>query len=325
VIAADVSTPDGMLAIVDALRSAALPPLGGVFHAAGRIDDELLVTTAWERFESVLAPKVLGALHLHEATKDLALDHFVCFSSLAAIVGSAGQASYAAANAYLDLLARYRRTRGLPGLSINWGPWEGEGMTACLTAPQRARLRDHGIGMLEPVVALDEMRHVLAGEHAQIVIAAVDWSRVDSSIPSARIAADMTSNSVEQSISHAAPEIRPAADAEAISNLAAWSSLSAAERKPVLTRLLRAALADSLGIEPGELDPDVPLQDIGMDSLMFLDVFSQLSDVDETLDLRDVPAGTTLRTLVDTIIERTATGAQVVPRFGVPSHQIPIE
>src|SRR5262249_10681902 len=107
-----------------------LPPLRGVVHAAGVLDDGVLVQQTRERFARVLGPKAQGAWHLHRLTEDAPLDPFVLFSCASALLGSPGQANYVAANAFLDALAHHRRARGLPALSINWGPWSGGGMAA---------------------------------------------------------------------------------------------------------------------------------------------------------------------------------------------------
>ena len=104
-----------------------LKPLAGVIHAAGVLDDGLIGAQTWERFEKVLAPKVVGARLLHEFTKSMSLDFFILYSSAASVLGSPGQSNYATANAFLDGLAWQRRALGLPALSINWGPWT-EGM-----------------------------------------------------------------------------------------------------------------------------------------------------------------------------------------------------
>ena len=128
-IQADVSNESDLARALSEIRNT-MPPLRGVIHAAGVLDDHLLLNLDAESFRRVLAPKVLGAWNLHTLTADLPLDFFVVFSSVASVLGSPGQANYAAANAFLDGLAHDRRSQGLPCLSINWGPWAEVGMAA---------------------------------------------------------------------------------------------------------------------------------------------------------------------------------------------------
>ncbi len=126
---------------------AAIPPerpLRMVVHAAGVLDDGVIGSLDGERLRRVMAPKVAGAINLHELTRELELSEFVLFSSLAATVGGAGQGNYAAANAFLDALAHQRRAHGLPGLSLAWGVWE-RGMAAGLGASERARTEQMGV------------------------------------------------------------------------------------------------------------------------------------------------------------------------------------
>ena len=106
------------------------PPLRGVLHAAGVVDDGMLTGLSVERFAPVMAPKVRGTWNLHVQTANSPLDFFVMFSSGAALLGSPGQANYAAANTFMDALAHRRRARGAHALSINWGSWAGVGMAA---------------------------------------------------------------------------------------------------------------------------------------------------------------------------------------------------
>ena len=119
----DFAAVDALLAKIDA----DMPPLGGVVHCVGVLSDGAIENQTWKRFEKVLWPKVLGAWHLHQATRTKDLELFVLFSSVTGVVGNPGQSNHAAANAFLDQLAAHRRALGLPGQSIAWGAWSGIG------------------------------------------------------------------------------------------------------------------------------------------------------------------------------------------------------
>ena len=122
VIACDVADPDAAAALITDV--AGRYRLQAVVHAAGVLDDAVIGSLTPHRIDTVLRAKVDGAWHLHELTRELPLNAFVVFSSLAGIIGAPGQANYAAANAFLDALAAHRRATGLAGLSLAWGLWE---------------------------------------------------------------------------------------------------------------------------------------------------------------------------------------------------------
>ncbi|HMG55203.1 MAG TPA: SDR family NAD(P)-dependent oxidoreductase, partial [Kofleriaceae bacterium] len=144
-----------------------LPPLRGVIHAAGVLDDGGLLQQDPARFAAVLGPKIDGAWQLDRQTAGLPLELFVMFSSVSALVGTAGQSNYAAANAALDALAHHRRLRGLPGLSVNWGPWSGGGMAASIDA---SRAGAGGLAPLAPDEALAALRTALERDLAQVAV-----------------------------------------------------------------------------------------------------------------------------------------------------------
>ena len=123
---ADVSDGEAVEAMLGRIGER-LPPLAGVIHSVGVLSDAALTNQDWGRFERVLGPKVVGAWHLHRATRALELDLFVLFTSVAGVLGNAGQANHAAANAFLDRLARHRRALGLAGQAVAWGAWSGTG------------------------------------------------------------------------------------------------------------------------------------------------------------------------------------------------------
>ena len=150
---ADISDGDAVDALLSRIDTD-LPPLAGVIHAAGVLADGVLANQSRERLERVLAPKVLGAWHLHRATGDLDLDLFVLFSAMAGVLGSAGQASYTAANAFLDRLAHHRRSLGLAGQAVAWGAWSGAGMAESRRDRMAARMRALGQTPLSPAQGL---------------------------------------------------------------------------------------------------------------------------------------------------------------------------
>jgi len=155
-------------------------PLRGVVHAAGVVDDGILENQTADRFARVMAPKTRGGWELHVQTQSLPLDFFVYFSSMASLLGSAGQGNYAAANAFLDALAHQRRARGLAGLSINWGPWAEVGMAADL----HSRMRAHGENMIDPTFGIDMFMRALAQAESQLAVMDIDWARYAMTYPS---------------------------------------------------------------------------------------------------------------------------------------------
>jgi malonyl CoA-acyl carrier protein transacylase len=173
---ADISIEAEVAALLSQINTT-MPPLKGVIHAAGVFDDRLLLDHQWELFAKVFAPKVSGAWNLHRFTQDLDLDFFVLFSSVATILGYAGTANYAAANAFLDTLAHYRRSLNLPGLSINWGPWSQVGMVAQLNSREVERMQTMGINPIPPKQALAVLEQLLTQSSAQVTVLAMDWSK----------------------------------------------------------------------------------------------------------------------------------------------------
>ncbi|HEX9918267.1 MAG TPA: SDR family NAD(P)-dependent oxidoreductase, partial [Pyrinomonadaceae bacterium] len=175
---ANVSDPAEVARILGEMEACEeLPPLRGVMHLAGVLDDGSLRRLSRQRFADVMAPKVSGAWHLHEQTANLDLDFFVCFSSVTSLLGTAGQANYAAANAFLDGLASYRRARGLPGLSINWGSWAETGMSARLGLEEA--LKRKGEGVIPPGPGISALEFLLMNPPAggNVAVLPADWPR----------------------------------------------------------------------------------------------------------------------------------------------------
>ena len=171
---ADVTSPaaiDEMLARIDAN----MPPLAGVIHSVGVLSDGSLGNQTWERFEQVLWPKMLGAWQLHRATLNRDLDLFVLFSSITGVVGNSGQGNHAAANAFLDQLAGYRRSLGLPGQSIAWGAWAGLGEAEEQRERIERQLEASGTGWISPQQGLKAFEELVRQDLNFGMVASVDW------------------------------------------------------------------------------------------------------------------------------------------------------
>jgi acyl transferase domain-containing protein len=174
VAVADVGQAADVAGLLDQLQRAA-PPLRGVVHCAGVLDDGVLTQQTWSRLARVLSPKAVGAWNLHRLTLGLPLDFFVMFSSVASLLGSPGQAGYAAANAFLDGLAHRRADAGLPATSVNWGPWGDGGMAARLGERGERRWLQQGIELMAPAAALQALGQALRRGLTQVGVMSVDW------------------------------------------------------------------------------------------------------------------------------------------------------
>lgn len=215
-----------------------------------------------------MAPKVMGTWLLHEQTQHQDLDCFVCFSSVASVVGSPGQANYAAANAFMDALISYRQGQGLPGLSINWGPWSQSGMAAALQSRDQARWIAQGVGLIKPSQGMSLLGQLLAeATGSQAMVLPVDWSRYLAQMPPG-MAPPLLASIVQE---HAA------AGAATASFRLELESVTPSQRKPLLLSHVQSSLAKVLGLGTAAgLDPQQGLADLGMDSLMAVELRNRL-------------------------------------------------
>lgn len=183
---ADVSNKTQMKSVFQKIEHN-MPPLTGLVHAAGVLDDGSLLNLNKERMKNVLAPKVAGAWNLHEATASLPLDFFVLFSSAVSVLGSPGQGNYAAASAYLDALAYYRRNLGLPALSINWGPWAEVGLAAEATERLEAQnaSTQHLVKVIKVAQGLETLELLLTASNPQVVVLPFDLKHLLELYPTA--------------------------------------------------------------------------------------------------------------------------------------------
>lgn len=279
VLRADVGREDDVRRVLADVE-AFMPPLRGVFHAAGVLDDGALHQQSWQRFERVFAPKVRGAWHLHLLTYDLPLDHFVLFSSIASMLGSPGQGNYAAANAFLDVLAHHRQAQGLAGVSVNWGAWGGAGMAARLTDREQQRWTARGITPIPPERGIRMLERILGCRTPQLGVVPVDWTRYAEGYPLGAARPLLAELVRPVPGSTTPPEIATARLRER------FAALPPAQRQPALTGYVTGELAKILMLDERSLDPHKGLFDLGMDSLMALEFRNR---VQAALD-HEVPA-----------------------------------
>jgi NAD(P)-dependent dehydrogenase (short-subunit alcohol dehydrogenase family)/acyl carrier protein len=242
-----------------------MPPLGGVIHSAGVLDDGVLTQQSLARLRTAMDPKVLGAWNLHCFTQDAPLDFFVEFSSAASLLGSPGQANYAAGNAFLDALAHHRRALGMPALSVNWGAWGG-GMAE--SAAARRRQQANGVEAIDPTAGLQLLSRMLGGSWpAQIGVFPVNWAAFGAQFR--RGVPPLLENLV------VARDPVPAGGASLSND--SWSNLPPADLEPTLRRLVRSELAAVLGVgDPARVPLKQGFFEIGMDSLMAVDLVNRL-------------------------------------------------
>jgi pimeloyl-ACP methyl ester carboxylesterase/acyl carrier protein len=273
-----------------------LPPLRGVFHAAGILADGFVANQSTEQFYQVMPAKLQGAWNLHQLTQALPLDYFVLFSSIAAVLGSPGQGNYGGANAGLDALAQYRRQRGLPALSIDWGPWQGAGMAT--THQGVISLGQRGMPPLAVAEGLRWLGRLLAAETpATVAIAPIDWPRLLRYLPIDRPPAIVSAFVSESSPSNG-QQTTPVAPAKAaVPPLDQLLAQPEAQRVAALQTYFQTQVARVIGLSE-EVSPDAPLLDLGLDSLMTMELLALCKqDLDLVLYPREMLAHPTVAAL----------------------------
>ncbi|WP_370949356.1 SDR family NAD(P)-dependent oxidoreductase [Amycolatopsis sp. cg5] len=250
VVACDVSVEADVAAVVG--RGA----LAGVVHCAGVLDDGVVAELTSERLATVLGPKVDGAVHLHRLTAGLPLEMFVLISSVAGVIGNAGQANYAAANVFLDQLARQRRASGLPGMSISYGAWADEGLAVDHADLKRMARFGYGAFSSEQGRDVTELALRHGGSHV------VAWNLALSRLR------------VTPLLRSLAPAQRVERDDSLAERLA---GLPEAERAERVLALVREETARALGLRSTEsVRPDQPIRELGMDSLTAVELRNRI-------------------------------------------------
>ncbi|PYV11715.1 MAG: hypothetical protein DMG07_18590, partial [Acidobacteria bacterium] len=263
----DVSQAEEVEAVLSEIR-ASLPPLCGVLHCPGVLDDGVLASADWSRFARVFAPKVDGSWNLHRATRSDPLDFFVLFSSIAGLMGSPGQGNHAAANAFLDALADARRSRGLPGLSVGWGGWGETGAAVKVGTDVARRLESRGFRLMSPRGALAALDHALARGRRYLAVVSLDWetiARAGAGAAPPAFLGEVLENT------RCAREDGP--EAAGTGPVETFLAAPASERTGVLERYLARLLRRVTGTE---VAPAADFVATGFDSLMVIEVVQAL-------------------------------------------------
>ncbi|MEW9701474.1 SDR family oxidoreductase [Paenibacillus sp. SI8] len=280
----------------------------GVIHSAGVARPQLLMQMEPEDFRSVLRPKVYGAWNLHRYFAGRELDFFVLYSSSAALIVSPGQANYTAGNTFLDALARYRQAQGLPGLSVNWGPWGEVGMATQLDLLKF--FTNRGYYPLDPDKALEGFGHILQLDKPQVMVSVTDWGVVAqnnypmgaSPMMVADISAGIEGSTAEELV-----------DDTGINALEKWKSLTyATEQMAFMESYLTDVIAYVLRMNKEKLSTDISLNELGLDSMLAIELRLRIEkEFDVNLPVVELLKGPTISDL-SSILQHQLSGQQVI-------------
>lgn len=271
----DVADEGQLRAFLDEFRSERWPPIRGVVHAAGVLQDGLLVQLDAAALNTVLRPKVMGGWLLHRLLEDAPLDFFLLFSSAGSLLGQPGQGNYAAANAFLDALAHHRRAQGRPALSINWGAWAELGFADTPGGRRLAtRLARLGIRSIAPEQALKVLERLLRQGSAQVAAVPVNWRQYRQFYP-AGSESPLLSQLAREEADLPLPAGHPGEKEDL--TCAALFAAEPAERHQLLQSYLSEQVARVLGLSASKLDVQQPLSNLGLDSLMAVELKNRIA------------------------------------------------
>jgi acyl carrier protein len=264
VLQADITAPNDVARFVRQLKDSG-QRLRGIFHCASVLDDGVLSQQSTERFDKVLRSKIDSAWLVHQQTLDLPLDVFVLFSSATALLGAPGQTNYAAANAFLDSFAQYRRATGRAALAINWGAWAEIGLAARMSSP--LNLAKQGIRAMPPRLALAALSHAMHHHGAQLGVFDIDWRTYQLNKKSQAFLAAFQDD--------AASQARPTSTSSLLNDVA---TANAEERAALILQLVEQNIVAVLSLPKSRsIDRKQGFLDMGMDSLTAVELKNRLN------------------------------------------------
>ncbi len=287
---ADVTDPEDVRRAIERVTKE-LPPLRGVVHAAMVLDDTFIHELNNTRFNSVLNPKMLGGWNLHVATAGLPLDHFISFSSVSGLIGTTKQSNYSAANCFLDALAAYRQSRGLPALTVNWGAIGGSGYLEH-NLKAKEYLDKVGFRSLYVPEAVRALRDLMQRTCAQVCVAKADWDQL------AKFSPALKSCPIYQ------PLFRAKTGSRSGGSVASRVRLAASEEQAaIIEDFLAEQVARVFGIEAAQVDRTTPMTHLGLDSLMAVDLMNRLEcELHLSVPMGSVLSGPNVKQLATTLL-----------------------
>ncbi|MCZ8519462.1 MULTISPECIES: type I polyketide synthase [Paenibacillus] len=296
--AVDVTDSNALAAWMESYTAEQRPPIRGVLHTAGVARPKLLLHMTGEEFSDVMRPKAAGAWNLHRQFEGHALDFFILFSSIASVIVSTGQSNYSAGNTFLDALAQYRKSLGMPAVSINWGPWGDVGLATQLDLLEYFVKR--GFYPMTPEQGLDALGFLMSRPDAQCTVIGADWPTVaDFNYPLGQAPAML-----EAVLARSGEEERTETDGRDAFRAEVLSLENRQERKALLESYLLELTASVLRIQSSKLATDQSMSFWGLDSMMAIELKGRIdSQLHISLTIVDLLKGPSISELADIIME----------------------
>ena len=289
VFRADISDQAALGEVVAGI-SEGMPAIRGVVHAAMVLDDGAIVNLDQERMQRVMAPKVEGAWNLHRATLDRPLDFFIMYSSLSTVIGTPGQANYVAANMYLEALAEYRRGRGLPALALGLGPLSDVGYLTGNPTVNDLHKRV-GIDGISSRQAFAQLERLLGADATCVTAAQVDWGRIG----------QLWQGEIQPRLSLV---ISASGNGHMEDMQKQLERLPPEQRKSFLVTWIKAHFARVLGASAEHIEADRPLMELGLDSLMVVELSGVMSrELQISMSVMEVIQSGSINNMADRILQ----------------------
>jgi len=303
----DVADEQELAAYLEHYQLEGWPNIRGVIHTAGVVQDQIVWNMDKATFNKVLRPKMLGSWALHRCVQHIPLDFFILFSSVAALIAVPGQSNYAAGNAFVDALVSFRRFHGQPALSINWGPW-ATGMITQLNLGEFYAQR--GVECIPPETGLQLLDHIFANDRAQVLVASVHWpTLLDAYLIIPRMIHHLGKQTNEDT------DTASGSETEGI-----LQKLRAADPTEYITLVmshLAGIVARTLRIEQARLDVEAPLNTLGMDSMIAIELKNRIEQsMGITISVVDLLQGTTVSQLATQVVQQLVVGVLAQPQEG---------